>query len=420
MPAWKAGSEQTMEVLMSHNPRPHLLFAPPRLHRAAHGEERKVTWLELFYDLVYVATLIQLGNLLSEDISVGGVMRFIILFVPIWWAWTGITFYMNRFVVDDVWHRSLIYLQIAAIAFLGISLEGAFGGLTTQFALSYAAIRLVQVVLYVRTWRYEPGTRPLTRRYVAGYLIGIALWLVSAFLPMPYPVVFWLVALAVEIGNAFTPRTRALVSLLPPDSAHMRERYGIFVMIVLGESFIKTITNASGIHITIEIVAFSLLNIFVVFGLWWLYFDDIEASRIKARSFAPYAWIYAHLPLALGITAFGVASKKVFQSVEHASVVKLEYGVLFCGALILYALAVALLEATTEQPGGAENNRQRVAWRLGVALVLAVLLPLAGAMNALVFIAVVAAVFLAVIVADEWRYIWERLHHTGERLSEDA
>ena len=79
---------------------------PPRLHRASAGaHERKITWLELFYDLVYVATLIQIGNALSEDITLNGFLRFAIVFIPVWWAWTGITFYMNRFVVDDLWHR---------------------------------------------------------------------------------------------------------------------------------------------------------------------------------------------------------------------------------------------------------------------------------------------------------------------------
>lgn len=379
----------------------NLLFSPPRLHRAAHGEERKVTWLELFYDLVYVAALIQLGNVLSEEIGLTGFARFVIVFLPLWWAWTGMTFYMNRFVVDDVPHRLLIYLQIAAITALGISLEGAFGELTMQFSLAYAAIRLVQVILYVRTWRYEPATRPLTRRYVMGYLIGIALWVLAAFLPMPYAAGLWLLALAIEIGNAFLPGTQALVSLLPPDAEHMRERYGIFMIIVLGESFIKTITDASGTPFTPAIAAFSLLSIFVVFGLWWLYFDDVEAAEIKGHAFAPYAWIYAHLPLAVGITAFGVASKKVFQSVSKESI-KSEYMALFLGALILYALATALLELALAQPDERQHEWRRAAPRLGIALALLVLLLTGGHLPPLAFIAVVAAIVLAAVLADEW------------------
>lgn len=379
----------------------NLLFSPPRLHRAAHGEERKVTWLELFYDLVYVAALIQLGNVLSEEISLAGFARFVIVFLPLWWAWTGMTFYMNRFVVDDIPHRLLIYLQIAAITALGISLEGAFGDLTMQFSLAYAAIRLIQVILYVRTWRYEPATRPLTRRYVIGYVIGIALWVLAAFLPMPYAAGLWLLALAIEIGNAFLPGTQALVSLLPPDAEHMRERYGIFMIIVLGESFIKTITDASGTHFTPVIAAFSLLSIFVVFGLWWLYFDDVEAAEIKGHAFAPYVWIYAHLPLAVGITTLGVASKKVFQSLGK-EYLKPEYVGLFLGALILYALATALLELALVQPGERRREWRRAAPRLGMAAAMLALLPIGWRISALAFLLIVAAIVLVVVLVDEW------------------
>ncbi|MEW5872840.1 MAG: low temperature requirement protein A [Chloroflexota bacterium] len=382
------------------------LFSLPRLHRAAHGEERKVTWLELFYDLVYVAVLIQLGNVLSEQISLEGFGRFVILFLPLWWAWTGMTFYMNRFVVNDLPHRLLIYLQITAIAVLGISLEGAFTGLTQQFSLAYAAIRLVQVLLYVRTWKHEPATRPLTQRYVTGYLVGIALWVVAGFLPMPYAAGLWLLALAIEIGNAFLPGTRALVSLLPPDAEHMRERYGIFIIIVLGESFIKTITNASGTAISLEILVFSLLAIFVVFGLWWLYFDDVEAAEIKHRLFAPYVWIYAHLPLSLGITAFGVASKKIFASAGEDHL-KSGYVVLYCGALILFALASAALELALEQEHERKKDWRRAGWRLGMAAAMAGLMLFGASLGALGFIAVVAAIVLVVVALDEWPHIQE-------------
>lgn len=374
----------------------HRLLAPPRLHQAAHGEVRKVTWLELFYDLVYVAVLIQLGNILSDDVSPVGLMRFVVLFVPVWWAWTGITFYMNRFVADDVVHRLLIYLQIVAIAILGVSAAGAFNTLTTQFALSYAAIRLLLVLLYVRTWQTEPATRPLTQRYVAGYLIGISLWVLGAFLPMPWAAVLWLAAVTVEIGNVFTPGTRALQTLLPPDAEHMRERYGIFVIIVLGESFIKTITTASGLAVTGAILLFSLLGIFVVMALWWLYFDDVEAAEIRARPFAPYLWIYAHLPLTLGLTAFGVGAKKLFLSVGDGHV-KDEYALLFGGALALYAASLALLAAATAEPAGTSRR----IWLLGALTLVFGGLALGGAaLSPLAFIAVVAAAALAALLVD--------------------
>lgn len=372
----------------------HTLWTPPRLHQnISQDEERRVTWLELFYDLVYVATLIQLGNVLSENVSLVGLLQFVIIFVPIWWAWTGITFYMNRFVVDDAWHRGLIFVQMCAIAWLGVSVEGAFGDLAAQFALTYASIRLVLIVLYIRTWQHVPKTKPLTQQYVVAHGIGVVLWIVSAFLPAPINYGLWLVALAVEIGNVFLPKTRRLQSLLPPDPPHMAERYGIFTIIVLGESFIKTITAASGFAITFESFIFSLFGIGVVFGLWWLYFDDIAEARIKPTHLAPYAWIYAHLPLAIGVTIFGVASKKLFLSVDKGYVEE-KYLVLFCGAIALYALALALLNLVTIRHHETLPDNIRVFIRLGMALIFFALIFLSPSLSLLTFIFIAAAVMI--------------------------
>lgn len=378
----------------------HTIWIPPRLHQnTGQEEDRRVTWLELFYDLVYVAALIQLGNVLSEDVSMAGLLQFVIIFIPVWWAWTGITFYMNRFVVDDLWHRGLIYLQICVIAWLGVSIGGAFGDLTVQFALTYAAIRLVLILLYLRTWNHVPETKPLTQRYVTAHSIGVVLWIISAFVPSPANYALWLVALGVEIGNVFLPQTRQLQSLLPPDPPHLAERYGIFTIIVLGESFIKTITAASGFPITVESFIFSLAGIGVVFGLWWLYFSDVAESDIKPAHFAPYVWIYAHLPLAVGLTIFGVASKKLFLSVDKGYAEE-KYLALFCIAMILYSLALALIDYSTIQRGKTLSNNIRAFLRLGMALIFLILIFFSNSVSLLTFIVIAAAVVIIEISVE--------------------
>ncbi|GAB4453310.1 MAG: hypothetical protein Kow0031_35580 [Anaerolineae bacterium] len=373
------------------------IWSPPRLHHD--HEVRKVTWLELFYDLVYVATLIQLGDTLSEDITLAGFGRFVVVFIPIWWAWTGITFYMNRFVVDDVWHRLLIFVQICAIAWLGVSVTGAFGDLTVQFALTYAAVRLVLLLLYIRTWRHAPQAKPLTQRYVVAHGIGIVIWVASAFVAAPLNWLLWLLAIGVEIGNVYLPQTRRLQSLLPPDPHHMVERYGIFTIIVLGESFIKTISAGAGTPFNLTAAVFSFFGIGVVFGLWWLYFDDVEEADIKPAHFAPYVWIYAHLPLAIGLTAFGVAAKKLFLAAGD-DYVKGHYLLLFCGAMVLVAVSLALIDLATERRDGGLSHHARFLWRLGMATAFGALALLGAGLSPIGFITVAAAI-LAVQVAAE-------------------
>lgn len=374
-------------------------WQPPRLPGSVKGEARRVTWLELFYDLVYVATLIQLGDTLSEDVSVPGFLRFAVLFVHIWWAWSGVTFYMNRFVVDDIWHRLMVFLQIVAIAALGISVGGAFGELAAQFAIAYASIRAILIVLYLRTWRSAPETRPLTVRFMVGWSIGTVLWLISVFMPMPWAGVMWLVALAIEFGNDLLPQTRAVSSLLPADPHHMRERYGIFVIVVLGESFIKSISAAAGTPINGAIIYYSLLGIFAVVALWWLYFDTAETTEIKPTGSADYVWIYAHLPLTLAITAFGVAAKKILLEVGQP-VIYPEYVRLYSGALVLYALALLLIDMASRPSDNRLEKRLRFASPLLIIAAFGALAYWNEEWSPLVFITLTAVIMVTAIAFD--------------------
>lgn len=377
----------------------HPLFSPPRLYHAKDDHERRVSWLELFYDLVYVATLIQLGNVFGEHLTLAGVWQFLLVFAALWWAWSGFTFYINRFIADDLGHRALIYIQIIAVAFLGVSVEGAFGELTAQFAVFYIIVRLVLILLYLRSLREVPQARPLIFRYVTGFVIGIVLWAASAFLPA-YAPVLWAAALVFEVVFLLLPGTRSLQGLLPPGSPHMRERYGIFVIIVLGETFIKTITSASGLAVNAEILIFSLFSIFVVSVLWWLYFGDFEELRLRSVNFATHIWIYIHLPLTLGLTAFGIASKKIFLSVgtDHMKEV---YIYLYCGSLFLYLLSMAVVDWTLETHHHQRFNR--LPGYIGLGVLLIGLIIFGSHLPALTFMIIVAVAF-AVLLGLEIRH----------------
>ena len=321
------------------------LWQPPQLYtEVVHGEHevRKIAWLELFYDLVYVATLIQLGDALSEDVSVGGFLRFVALFIPIWWSWTGMTFYSNRFVTDDLLHRVLIFAQILAIAAMGISVKGAFGDLYVQFTISYVAVRLVLVLLYLRVARSQPDAAPFAKRYALGFFIASMVWLLGAFVPAPYYIVFWVLGMLVDFAVPLSRKSRALNAELPIDVHHMMERYGIFVIIVLGESFVKVLSSISGSLLTVRMGIFGVFAIIVVGGLWWLYFDDVAGVPLRPKGAAAYVWIYSHLPIAIALTAFGVGLKKLFLEIDHGTLPD-KYRWLIGLSMLLYLLFVGII-----------------------------------------------------------------------------
>jgi low temperature requirement protein LtrA len=122
------------------------IIKPPTLRSGYDREkERHATWLELFYDLVFVGAVSQLASSLNEDYSPLGVLKFSALFVPVWWAWAGHTFYLTRFDSDDLGRRFLTMIQIVAVASLAVHAPEALGKTSGGFALSYAAVRFMLV-----------------------------------------------------------------------------------------------------------------------------------------------------------------------------------------------------------------------------------------------------------------------------------
>ena len=133
----------------------------------SNNTNRHATWLELFYDLVFVVVIFQLAHNLEEDFSLNGFLVFLALFVPVWWSWTGAVFYATRFDTDDLGHRILVLLQMVGAAFLAVYVSDGLGDGSVGFALSYAAIRIILVLEYVRTGvsKSFSSATPLIRRY---------------------------------------------------------------------------------------------------------------------------------------------------------------------------------------------------------------------------------------------------------------
>jgi low temperature requirement protein LtrA len=377
----------------------HEHWQPPRLYTdvkyGEHGHgERKVRWLELFYDLVYVTTLTELGDVLSDDVSFMGFVRYFLLFIPIWWSWTGVTLYTNRFVADDVWHRVLIFVQIFAIAALGISVSEAWGALGVQFTLAYVGIRLVLVALYVRAARQVPQAHQLASRYATGFLIAALIWLAAVFVPPAYRPYVWLIGMIVDFLVPLSPRSRALNRHLPIDVPHLVERYGLFTIIVLGESFVKVLTNASGTVLTWPVGIFSVFALTITCLLWWLYFDDIPEARIQPTSRAAYIWIYSHLPIAVSLIAFGVGVKKLMTEVSESQFHD-EYRWLISVAMIMYFVFVGLIDAVTVREDEALPNRTRSGIRFGAGVLILLLAIFGAGLTSIAFIGLSALIFIA-------------------------
>lgn len=377
------------------------LFTPPRFYEDVEFHRhtsRTISWLELFYDLVYVATLIQIGNFLSSNVDTHGFAQFLVLMVVVWWAWTGETFYQNRYVVDDLTHRLLVFTQMFAVATIGLSVSEAFGDLYIQFTLAYVVIRLMLILMYLRAMRSHPESRELARGYVTGFSFGVIVWLGSLLLPAEIHWVGWLAGIAIELSVPLVPRMRHLQRQVSVDYHHVAERFGIFTIIVLGESFVKVLDDAQGITIEVPQMIFSTFGLIVLYSLWWLYFTDTTDAVVDFNnSWKPITWIYAHFPLAASLVMFGVGAKKLFaQTWEHPDEpLDPEYRLLYTGAVVLYLLAVAVIDASTVQEETHVSDNQRVMVRVLGAIVVGILGLILTELDAVAFVTVISVVMMA-------------------------
>ena len=329
------------------------LIQPPRL-RSEHGLEpgRRVTWMELFFDLIFVAAVAQVGTHLQQDYSPTGLLRFALLFVLIWWAWLGHTNFSTRFDTDDLVQRGLTALQIFLVAVMAINATEALDSRDSAgFAAAYAAMRLVLAMQYLRARRIE-RSRALAERYALSAAIAAVLWLASALVPAPVRYWIWVVALIVDLGTPLIS-TRHLVEV-PHDAAHLPERYGLFSIILLGESMVAVMTGMSHQeHWSPAAASAAVLGMAMIFAIWWCYFDSVEAVgerfvRSHADALRFHVWTYAHLPLYLGIAVAGVGVEHVISTATVAPLHLPELAIL-SSAILLVLLALGVIGATSHR-----------------------------------------------------------------------
>jgi low temperature requirement protein LtrA len=327
---------------------------------------RHVTWLENFYDLIVAIIVYQLSRDLNQDVSISGFLSFVALFIPVCWSWIGVTFYSTRFETDDLTHRLLMLLQIAAAVFMAVSVPDGVGKNSGWFALSYAVIRTILVVEYLRTRQHVSAARQLTTKYSIGFSIAAGIWFVSIFVPPPIRFVFWIIGLAVDIG---TPLffSRQLSVQFAPDIHHLPERFGSFTIIVLGISILGVVNGIAAHNWTTSSIISAGLGLGIAFSLWWIYFDTVDGSEIRAlrenKQIGIYVtWLYIHFPLIIGFTAFGISVEHIVLSNQSLSLPSSEKWLL-CTSTFLSLLALGIIQMTsamTTNPISSSANSRKI------------------------------------------------------------
>jgi low temperature requirement protein LtrA len=291
---------------------------PPRPHGEV-IEDRTVSFLELFYDLVYVVLVGQIAQTLAENVSWSGVRDFAVVFGLIWIGWFNGTQFHELHGRDDGRNRSFIFLQMGILTVLAVFTGRAASTDGEQFALTYSVLLAVLLWQWASVYRTAaPEYRPGALRYLAGLVVSIAALLISSGMGETARMAVWA---AVVVGSI------ALVVLYmlrtPDDSLGIRatdsmvERYGLFIIIVLGEVVIGVVDGLLAVEdLDFRTVATGVLGLSIAFGFWWTYFDYVGRRLPRQDGGSLVLWLYSQLPIALSVAAAGAGMVSL---IEHAA-----------------------------------------------------------------------------------------------------
>lgn len=319
-----------------------LFGTPARLRPLQRPEPgRRASWLELFFDLVFVVAVSQVAHLLDGDLTWAGALQFAALFVIVWWSWLGYTFYADFFESDDAFYRLTMFSGMFGVAALAVSAPHAFDGGAAAFVWSFLAVRAFLLVLYLRARAQVPVARAFADRFLLGFGAGAAFWLASLFVPEAWRPWLWAAGFTVEVLSLLLRGGR--LRALPFDSEHIPERFGLFVILVLGEAVLAVTGGIAEEEWGVRAVIVAALCLGLAAALWWLYFDFAETGAARGGwSWRTQGYIYAHLPLVLGLVLVGVGARHAILGAQQATL-PWDARVLLAGGSALAILAMTAL-----------------------------------------------------------------------------
>lgn len=326
------------------------------------GGHAAVSFLELFFDLVFVFAITQLSHFLKDHLSWLGFTQALVMFLAVWWAWMYTTWATNWADPDRLEVRIMLITLMALSLVMAVALPYGFSKYAGLFAASYVVLQLGRTLFMAAILQVgSPANARNMLRISLWFVASGVFWAIGALRGEDERIGWWAAALMIEyLGPIALYRVPFYGRSSPTDwnisGSHMAERCGLFIIIALGEGII--ITGASFAELSMEtgrVQAFILAFLSSVL-MWWLYFDlgekrgsqfirdHAEAGRI-GRS----AYTYLHMPIVLGIVVFAVADAKLLA--DWAAPASGKLIMVFCGGAILFLNGLAFFKRFSNSMG---------------------------------------------------------------------
>jgi low temperature requirement protein LtrA len=323
-----------------------------------HSEpHRQASWLELFFDLSFVVAVaqaaIQLEHSLADGHPGSGLIGYLVVFGAIWWAWMAFTWFANVFDTDDVPYRLLMIVMIAGSLGLAAGVPQIAQLDFRIGVISYVVMRLAYVGQWFRVLRSaDPLWRPIAFKMIVLTTINQAGWILFLWVPPQWRLSVFVVWFAADLATPYLANWDARMG---GHRHHIVERYGLFTIIVMGES-IAAATVAIGEAVSAQVAGVPLLilalgGLITVFSLWWIYFDfSTGGAPARSRS-SQFLWGYVHYFVFAAVAAIGAGlALSVAWLTDREQVALPEWGVamVIAAAVATFLLTITLIESIAE------------------------------------------------------------------------
>ena len=269
--------------------------------------ERVSSPLELLFDLCFVVAVSQAAAGLAHSAEAGdpiaGLAPYAQIFFAIWWAWMNFTWFASAYDTDDAPYRVLTLLQMAGALVLAAGVPVIFaGGDLTIVTVGYAIMRLALVAQWLRAAAQHPEGRSIALRYALFITIVQVLWIARLFFPWGQATWLFVVLALCEVA---VPPLAELGRGTAWHAHHIGERYGLFVIILLGESVLAATVAFGHATITPPLVGIGAAGLVILFALWWIYFAQPAADGLERHRERSFYWGYGHYFLFASLAAVG-------------------------------------------------------------------------------------------------------------------
>ena len=285
-----------------------------------------------------------------------------------------------------------------AVIFLAGTVHSAFDTGSIGFVSAYVTIRSIVLVMYFRTTHYVSASKANFRVYLASYVPSTLLWLTS--IACPAPIKFWLWGIAMTIELLVPILGTRVLAKTPAHPSHLQERFGLFTLIVLGESIVSVATTANRSWVLLPTIA-AIVGFGVAACLWWLYFNFLETAVVIRGIGSVHAFNYGHFPIVMGLSLVAVGTEQTILEAATHGVLSAGARWALLGGVALYMSAIAFITVAA--------CRRRFSWQMVIAISLVLGLAIFGhtlspiVLEGLLFTLLLAKVSLQVLTTQPVR-----------------